>query len=172
MFFAFAGYARIATLGEEVKHPTRTIPRAILVALAIALAVYIVVAVAALAVLGPTRLAASAAPLVEAVRVAGVGWLTPIVGVGAAVAALGSLLALILGVSRTTLAMARDRHLPHPLAVVHPRVRGPASGRARRRCRRGSAGSNHRYPWRNWFLVLCCVGLLRNRQRLCLHPER
>ena len=125
LFFAFAGYARIATLGEEVKHPTRTIPRAILVALAIALAVYIVVAVAALAVLGPTRLAASAAPLVEAVRVAGVGWLIPIVGVGAAVAALGSLLALILGVSRTTLAMARDRHLPHPLAVVHPRFKVP-----------------------------------------------
>ena len=125
LFFAFAGYARIATLGEEVKHPTRTIPRAILVALAIALAVYIVVAVAALAVLGPTRLAASAAPLVEAVRVAGVGWLIPIVGVGAAVAALGSLLALILGVSRTTLAMARDRHLPHPLAVVHPRFEVP-----------------------------------------------
>jgi APA family basic amino acid/polyamine antiporter len=125
LFFAFAGYARIATLGEEVKDPARTIPRAILVALAIALAVYIVVAVAVLAVLGPTRLAASAAPLVEAVRVAGVGWLIPIVGVGAALAALGSLLALILGVSRTTLAMARDRHLPHSLAAVHRRFKVP-----------------------------------------------
>jgi basic amino acid/polyamine antiporter, APA family len=125
LFFAFAGYARIATLGEEVKDPARTIPRAILVALAIALAVYIVVAVAVLAVLGPARLAASAAPLVEAVRVAEVGWLIPIVGVGAALAALGSLLALILGVSRTTLAMARDRHLPHPLAAVHRRFKVP-----------------------------------------------
>ena len=45
--------------------------------------------------------------------------------VGAAVAALGSLLALILGVSRTTLAMARDRHLPHALATVHPRFQVP-----------------------------------------------
>jgi APA family basic amino acid/polyamine antiporter len=45
--------------------------------------------------------------------------------VGAAVAALGSLLALILGVSRTTLAMARDHHLPHALAVVHPRFKVP-----------------------------------------------
>lgn len=44
---------------------------------------------------------------------------------GAAVAALGSLLALILGVSRTTLAMARDRHLPHSLATVHPRFHVP-----------------------------------------------
>lgn len=47
------------------------------------------------------------------------------VRVGAAVAALGSLLALILGVSRTTLAMARDRHLPHVTAAVHPRSKVP-----------------------------------------------
>jgi APA family basic amino acid/polyamine antiporter len=49
----------------------------------------------------------------------------PVVRVGAAVAALGSLLALILGVSRTTLAMARDGHLPRALAAVHPRFKTP-----------------------------------------------
>lgn len=125
LFFAFAGYARIATLGEEVRDPARTIPRAIPLALAIALAVYALVAVAALAALGPRRLGEASAPLSEAVRAAGMGWLAPIVQVGAAVAALGSLLALILGVSRTTLAMARDRHLPHALAAVHPRFGVP-----------------------------------------------
>jgi amino acid transporter len=125
LFFAFAGYARIATLGEEVRDPARTIPRAIPLALAIALAVYALVAVAALSALGPRRLAESAAPLSEAVRVAGMGWLVPVVQVGAAIAALGSLLALILGVSRTTLAMARDRHLPHVLSAVHPRFQVP-----------------------------------------------
>jgi APA family basic amino acid/polyamine antiporter len=125
LFFAFAGYARIATLGEEVRDPARTIPRAIPLALGIALAVYAVVASSVLAVLGPQRLAAAAAPLSEAVRAAGVAWLVPVVGIGAAVAALGSLLALLLGVSRTTLAMARDRHLPHPLAAVHPRFQVP-----------------------------------------------
>ncbi|WNF01268.1 APC family permease [Streptomyces luomodiensis] len=125
LFFAFAGYARIATLGEEVKDPARTIPRAIPIALGITLVVYAVVAVAALVVLGPGRLAHAAAPLSEAVRVAGGDWLVPVVRVGAAVAALGSLLALVLGVSRTTLAMARDRHLPHVLAAVHPRFKVP-----------------------------------------------
>ncbi|WP_297795749.1 APC family permease [Mycobacterium sp.] len=125
LFFAFAGYARIATLGEEVRDPARTIPRAIPLALSIALAVYALVAVAALSVLGPTRLAQSGAPLVETARAAGAGWLVPLVQAGAAVAALGSLLALILGVSRTTLAMARDRHLPHALAGVHPRFQVP-----------------------------------------------
>ncbi len=74
-----------------------------------------------LAVLGPDRLAGAAAPLVEAARVAGADWLVPVVGVGAVLAALGSLLALILGVSRTTLAMARDGRMPRALAAVHPR---------------------------------------------------
>jgi amino acid transporter len=125
LFFAFAGYARIATLGEEVRNPARTIPRAIPLALAIALVVYALVAVAALTALGPHRLAEATAPLSEAVQVAGISWLVPVVRVGAAVAALGSLLALILGVSRTTLAMARDHHLPHVLTAVHPRFQVP-----------------------------------------------
>ncbi|MFF3560250.1 APC family permease [Streptomyces sp. NPDC002574] len=125
LFFAFAGYARIATLGEEVRDPARTIPRAIPLALGITLVVYAAVSVCVLLVLGPAGLARTAAPLVEAVRAAGVPALAPVVRAGAAVAALGSLLALILGVSRTTLAMARDRHLPHALAAVHPRFQVP-----------------------------------------------
>ncbi len=125
LFFAFAGYARIATLGEEVRDPARTIPRAISTALGITLVVYAVVALAVLAVLGPDQLARTTAPLADAVRAAGVPGLAPVVRVGAAVAATGSLLALILGVSRTTLAMARDRHLPHALAAVHPRFQVP-----------------------------------------------
>ena len=125
LFFAFAGYARIATLGEEVRDPARTIPRAIPLALGLTLVVYAAVAVAVLSVLGADRLGSATAPLTDAVRSAGVGWMVPIVQVGAAVAALGSLLALVLGVSRTTLAMARDHHLPHVLAAVHPRFEVP-----------------------------------------------
>ena len=124
LFFAFAGYARIATLGEEVRDPAHTIPRAIRISLAITLTVYALLAVTLMAVLGP-ELPTATAPLAEAVRVAGIAWLDPVVRVGAAVAALGSLLSLILGVSRTGLAMARDGHLPSALAVVHPRFAVP-----------------------------------------------
>ncbi|MFF3301653.1 APC family permease [Streptomyces sp. NPDC001741] len=125
LFFAFAGYARIATLGEEVRDPQRTIPRGIAIALGITLVVYAAVAVSVLSVLGPQGLAQAAAPLSDAARAAGADWLVPVVRAGGAVAALGSLLALILGVSRTTLAMARDRHLPHALAAVHPKYKVP-----------------------------------------------
>lgn len=125
LFFAFAGYARIATLGEEVRSPERTIPRAISLALGITLLAYTLVAVSALMVLGPQRLAESTAPLSDVAAAAGAGWLEPAVRAGAVVAALGSLLALVLGVSRTTLALARDRHLPRSLAAVHPRFGVP-----------------------------------------------
>ena len=124
LFFAFAGYARIATLGEEVRDPARTIPRAIGVALVMALGVYVAVAVAVLSALGP-QLAHSAAPLADAVRAVGASGLEPVVRIGAAVAALGSLLSLILGVSRTGLAMARDGHLPAALTAIHPRFGVP-----------------------------------------------
>ncbi|HEX6873313.1 MAG TPA: APC family permease [Micromonosporaceae bacterium] len=125
LFFAFAGYARIATMGEEVKDPERTIPRAIPLALGITVAVYLIVGVAALLAAGPDRLASATAPLSAAVYAAGAGAVAPVVRVGAAVAALGALLALIAGIGRTGLAMARHRDLPGWLSAVHPRYRVP-----------------------------------------------
>lgn len=125
LFFAFAGYARIATMGEEVKDPRRTIPRAIVLALVLAVAIYAVIAVTVLAVLGPQATAASAAPLAEVATASGWEWATPLVRIGAAAASLGALLALIAGIGRTTLAMAREDDLPRFLSAVHPRWRVP-----------------------------------------------
>ena len=125
LFFAFAGYARIATMGEEVREPERTIPRAILTALTVVVLIYLVVGVSILIALGPAGVAGSRAPLAEAVDAAGWVWASPLVRVGAAVAALGALLALIAGVSRTTLAMARHDDLPRWLAAVHDRHQVP-----------------------------------------------
>lgn len=125
VFFAFAGYARIATLGEEVRDPQRTIPRAIRIALAVVVALYLAVAAAALAVLGPADLATTTAPLAEVARAAGAPWLEPAVRAGAAVASLGALLGLLAGVGRTVLAMARENDAPRALAAVHPVHRVP-----------------------------------------------
>jgi basic amino acid/polyamine antiporter, APA family len=126
LFFAFAGYARIATLGEEVRDPARTIPRAIPLALGITVVLYLVVGVVALAAAGPAVLAASHAPITAAVRAAGAAWSVPVVRVGSAIASLGSLLALIAGIGRTTLAMARNGDLPRGLAAVDSRRQVPA----------------------------------------------
>jgi len=125
LFFAFAGYARIATLGEEVREPARTIPRAIPLALGITVVIYLAVGIVALAAAGAEALAGSSRPLATAVEAVGAAWALPIVQTGAAVASLGALLALIAGVGRTALAMARNADLPRWLASVHPRFRVP-----------------------------------------------
>lgn len=119
IFFAFAGYARIATLGEEVRDPERTIPRAIPMALGIVLVIYVTIALVCLKVLGSAGLAAAVAPLAEVTRAAGADALVPVVRGGATVAIVGVLLALIAGVGRTALAMARRGDLPRGLAAVH-----------------------------------------------------
>lgn len=125
LFFAFAGYARIATMGEEVRDPGRTIPRAVSIALLIAVGIYLLIGLMLLRSVGASELAASNAPLVTAVRAAEAAWAVPIVRVGAALASLGALLALIAGISRTALAMGRNGDLPGWLAAVHPRFRVP-----------------------------------------------
>ena len=125
LFFAFAGYARIATLGGEVRDPARTIPRAVRTALGVALVVYLVVAVCALLAVGAPALAASSAPLSTVVEATAWAGAEPVVRAGGAVAALGVLLSLLAGVSRTAFAMAREGDLPRRLDAVSPRTRVP-----------------------------------------------
>jgi APA family basic amino acid/polyamine antiporter len=125
LFFAFAGYARIATLGEEVRDPASTIPRAIPRALGLVLAIYAVVGVTLLATVPIGAIAGSDSPLQLVVESSGADALEPLVRVGAGIAALGVLLNLIPGVSRTVLAMARRRELPPSLARVDGRLEIP-----------------------------------------------
>ncbi len=123
LFFAFAGYARIATLAEEVRRP-EMIGRAILIALGAAVTLYLAVGITLVDVLG-ARLAATRTPVAAAVAAVGAAWAEPVVRAGATAASLGALLALLAGVGRTTLAMARERDLPGWLASVDERRRVP-----------------------------------------------
>ena len=121
IFFSFAGYARIATLGEEVRDPRRTLPRAVVSALSIVLLLSVATAAVLLIGLGSERLAQSDSPLAE---LAGPGW-EVVVRIGAGVACVGSLLGVLAGLSRTSLAMARGGDLPRRLATVAPRTATP-----------------------------------------------
>ncbi|WP_308220827.1 APC family permease [Microbacterium sp. CIAB417] len=124
LFFAFAGYARIATMGEEVVDPARTIPRAIVLALGGAVVVYLAIGVTVILVLGADAVAGPA-PLAGVVEAAGWGWADPVVRVAASAASLGALLALLTGIGRTTLAMARESDLPRWLSAVDTRWQVP-----------------------------------------------
>jgi len=119
MFFAFAGYARMATLGEEVREPRKTLPRAIVGALAIVLAVYAVVGVALL-----PKFQASGAPDAPLEVLVG-GESVAIIIALAVLACAGSLLAIVAGLSRTGLQMARNRDIPGLLSRISERTGGP-----------------------------------------------
>lgn len=128
LFFAYTGYARIATLAEEVREPRRTIPRAIVLTLSGAVLLYAAVAAVAVGVVGAARMAATPAPLREAALALPHPWAATVVAVGGVTAMLGVILSQLLGLSRMAFAMARRGDLPRVLEVVHPRYGVP--GRA------------------------------------------
>jgi APA family basic amino acid/polyamine antiporter len=113
-FFAFAGYARVATLGGEVRDSGKSVPSAIRISLAIVLVTYLALALVLMMKLGP-GLAGSLVPLADLAGVA-LGIEGGVVAVFAAVATLGSLLALLAGMSRTASEMASDAELPKALS--------------------------------------------------------
>jgi APA family basic amino acid/polyamine antiporter len=128
LFFAYTGYARIATLGEEVHDPKRTIPRAIIITITLSSLLYIGVALVAVGSVGSAGLAASASPLQRAARAFDMPVIGIIVGIGAATAMLGVLLSQMLGISRMMFAMARRGDLPRVLEHVHPEHAVPDYG--------------------------------------------
>jgi APA family basic amino acid/polyamine antiporter len=123
LFVAYTGYARIATLGEEVREPYRTIPRAVMLSLAIAGVLYLGVAAAAISAVGLHGFTAAAqrglATLSDIATTLDVPMLPELLGIGAVTAMLGVLLNLLLGLSRTMLSMARRGDMPLALGAVN-----------------------------------------------------
>ena len=109
VFFAFAGYARVATLGNEVRDPKRNIPKAIVISMSVVLVLYLALAYVLVRNLGSELLTTSTPVAVLMADLSGNAWITPLV---AALAGLGSMLALLAGVSRTAATMAEDGELP------------------------------------------------------------
>lgn len=112
LFFAFTGYARLATLGEEVSEPERTIPRAVIWSIGIASAVYLAVSAVALGAIGAEGLARTGSPLEEASQAASLPGASVAIVAGGCTAMLGVLLSQVLGISRMMFAMARGEDLP------------------------------------------------------------
>ena len=116
IFFAFAGYARVATLGDEVRDAKKNIPRAIVISLVGVLCIYLLSAFALSNSLGAaiSKTNGSFLAMAHIVLPWLPNWATILV---ASAAALGSMLALLAGVSRTAATMAEDGELPQVLAI-------------------------------------------------------
>jgi APA family basic amino acid/polyamine antiporter len=128
LFFAYTGYARIATLGEEVRNPESTIPKAIIITLATSALLYVAVAAVAVGAIGTARMSDTTAPLGVAAGAFSWSWVAIVVAIGGVAAMLGVILSQLLGLSRMAFAMSRRRDLPSFIEHVHPRYGVP--GRA------------------------------------------
>jgi APA family basic amino acid/polyamine antiporter len=129
MFVAYTGYGRIATLGEEVRNPRRSIPRAIITALIVTMLLYVGIVAVGVGSVGADGMAAatasSAAPLEVIARDLGMPLLGGLIALGAVTAMAGVLLNLLLGLSRVLLAMARRGDMPRTLARIEPGSASP-----------------------------------------------
>ena len=131
MFVAYTGYGRIATLGEEVDEPRKTIPRAIIIAMVLIVVLYLIVSLTALQIIGAgafgQTVEGEVAPLMAVAQALSVPVIGPIITFAAITAMLGVLLNLILGLSRVMLSMARRKDLPGKLSKVNPRTQSPGN---------------------------------------------
>jgi len=128
LFFAFTGYARIATLAEEVVEPTKTIPRAVIITIISAIVLYAGVSVIATGAIGAEGMAQSKSPLQVAANAMAAPGISTIITIGASTAMLGVLLSQILGISRMLLAMGRRNDLPHFFEKIHSKTAVPHIG--------------------------------------------
>jgi APA family basic amino acid/polyamine antiporter len=126
VMFAFIGFEQIATLAEETRDPTRTIPRAMLLALGVTTALYLLVALSAVSVLGARALAASDAPLGAVMEEAIGSRAEDVIAVVALFSTANTVLLLLVAASRLIYGMASTGTLPRFLAWVHPGAQTPA----------------------------------------------
>jgi len=125
IFFAYLGFGRIATLGEEVKNPERNLPLSILIALIISVILYILTGFVATGLQNYRILAQSGSPLAEAAKTTGNFTLVAAVSLGALIATTSVLLTNLIGLSRVAFAMARNNQLPKKIAKVSSRFGTP-----------------------------------------------
>jgi len=118
-FFAFTGYSRLATYGEEVKNPETIIPSSILTGLGITVTIYLFVNWLSLAIIGPEVVANSNTPLLVAMDVSVMSDFSFLIVFASTIATASVFLALLPAISRIYVAMSRDGILPNIFSKIH-----------------------------------------------------
>ena len=118
-FFAFTGYSRLATFGEEIKNPEKIIPTAIFTGLGITILCYLVISWVTLSIVDPEIIMNSKTPLLVAMDLSAMSEFSFLIVFGSSIAMTSVFLALMPGISRIYVAMARDGILPRVLSTIH-----------------------------------------------------
>ena len=118
-FFAFTGYSRLATFGEEIKDPKEIIPTAILTGLGITIFLYFGVTWVTLSIISPEFIMNSNTPLLVAMDVSRFSEFSFLIVFASSIAMVSVFLALMPGISRIYVALSRDRVLPKAFSKIH-----------------------------------------------------
>ena len=118
-FFAFTGYSRLATFGEEVKNPEKIIPTAIFTGLGITVIIYLLISWVTLSIVEPQIIMNSRTPLLIAMDLSSMSEFSFLIVFASSIAMASVFLALMPGISRIYVAMARDGILPGALSTIH-----------------------------------------------------
>ena len=124
VFFTYIGFDSVSTAAEECKNPQRDLPIGIVGTLAACAVLYVSVAVVLTGIVNWRELG-NAAPVVNALKSLGFTSIRQIVGVGAVVGMISSLMVFQYGQARIWFAMSRDGLLPRAFSAVHPRYKTP-----------------------------------------------
>jgi len=126
IFFAYIGFGRPATAAEEIENPKKTVPHSIILSLVLSTIVYILVGIVSVGLIPYQKLASSGSPIADAVEYGiKIYWLKLLVSFAAIIATLSVLLTTLIGVSRVSFAMARDKALPKFLNKIHRKFGTP-----------------------------------------------
>lgn len=120
IFFAFVGFEGLVKIGEETKDPTRTIPRALLISLAISTILYVLVALSVVSIMPYTEFATSSAPLATVAEEAAgpeIGYAMSLIAI---ISTANTVLIVLMATSRIAYGMSRRSALPSFLSRVHP----------------------------------------------------
>jgi len=125
IFFAYLGFGRIATLGDEVKNPEKILPLSILFSLTVSVIIYVLTGLMAIGLQDYKILAQSSSPIADAATATGNYALVAVVSFGALVATISVLLTNLVGLSRVSFAMAKNGQLPKSVAKISSKFKTP-----------------------------------------------
>lgn len=127
VFFAFVGFDVVATSAEEVKNPSRTLPRGIFAGLGVVTALYILVTLAVTGMVSYRQLVETKTPsLASAFQIVGAEWAVLIISLGSLIGLTTVIMVLLMGLARVTMAMSRDGLLPRALSRTSDKRSTPA----------------------------------------------
>ncbi len=126
IFFAYIGFGRPATAAEEIKDPERTVPRSIILSLALSTVIYVLIGIVSVGLMPYQKLATSGSPIADAAEYGiKIHWVKLFVSFAAIVATTSVLLTTLIGVSRVSFAMARNGDLPKFFSKIHTKFGTP-----------------------------------------------